>query len=103
MKITTKYDIGQTVYLVTDDEQSARIITRITVGHNSVIYELSHITSTSEHYDFEFTDQEWAEIDTAGNLTTHIDKVSQQMLDQINTMRNQYQQSNYPELFGSLP
>jgi hypothetical protein len=46
---------------------------------------------------------EWAEIDTAGNLTTHIDKVSQQMLDQINTMRNQYQQSNYPELFGSLP
>jgi hypothetical protein len=58
MKITTKYDIGQTVYLVTDDEQSARIITRITVGHNSVIYELSHITSTSEHYDFEFTDQE---------------------------------------------
>lgn len=58
MKINTKYNIEDTVYLVTDSEQLERIITSITILPNSLlVYSLICGTETSEHYEFEITEE----------------------------------------------
>lgn len=58
MKITTKYDIQDDVYLVTDNEQLQRIITAITIQPNNlIIYSLVCGTETSEHYEFEISEK----------------------------------------------
>lgn len=58
MKINTKYDIGDIVYLKTDVEQLERIIIGITIVPNSLIYTLMCGVEMSEHYDFEISDNE---------------------------------------------
>ena len=50
-----KYEIGEIVYLVTDPEQHARIITGINIRKSGVQYELAFETSASWHYDFEMS------------------------------------------------
>ena len=59
MTINNRYKIGETVYLVTDPEQYARIITGIKVRPGGLLmYELSCAEEASEHYDFEISDKE---------------------------------------------
>ena len=56
MVIDNKYEIGAIVYLVTDEEQRARIITFIKILPGGVLsYELSCGHTGSEHYDFEIS------------------------------------------------
>jgi hypothetical protein len=57
MKIETKYDIQEIVFLITDSEQLERIITAFTVSFNCIIYRLACATNESWHYDFEFVKQ----------------------------------------------
>lgn len=58
MKITTKYNIEDSVYLVTDSEQVERIITAITIYPNNLImYELMCGVEQSDHYEFELSDK----------------------------------------------
>lgn len=51
-----KFAIGQTVYIITDDDQRPRIITGIVLRpSNSVIYTVAHGTSESSHYAMELS------------------------------------------------
>jgi hypothetical protein len=59
MLIESKYQIGQRVYLITDEDQKARIITSITVYPGNLLsYQLTYGTHASDHYEFEFSDKE---------------------------------------------
>lgn len=50
MKITTKYDIGDSVYLVTDSEQYERIIVSISIHPNNLImYSMMCGVEASDH------------------------------------------------------
>lgn len=54
MTIDNKYDLGQIAYLLTDKEQSERIVTSIQImSKSSIMYQLSCGTATSWHYDYE--------------------------------------------------
>ena len=54
MNITTKYDNGQIVFLVTDTEQLERMVTAIQVTEStSVSYQLSCGSTASWHYECE--------------------------------------------------
>lgn len=55
INIDNKYNIGETVYLKTDNEQLQRIVTAIKVLPNDIIYYLSCGTQETAHYDFEIT------------------------------------------------
>lgn len=55
MKIETSFDIGEIVYLITDEDQSERIITRITVSPQGCLYELCAGVVSSSHYDIEMS------------------------------------------------
>lgn len=55
MRIDTKYDIGESVYLKTDTDQKQRIVRQITIKRNSQEYCLVCGTEESWHEEFEFT------------------------------------------------
>ncbi len=55
MVIESKYEIGETVYLITDKEQAARLVTGFIVRKTALIYELSCGANSSTHYDFEIS------------------------------------------------
>lgn len=56
MIIDNRYNLGQTVYLLTDQEQLSRIVTFIKIcPGNIVCYELSCGSHSSEHYDMEIS------------------------------------------------
>ena len=57
MKIETKFDIGQTVYLITDKEQLMRIVTGIYIRQGGELYTICMNTETSDHYDYEMSDE----------------------------------------------
>lgn len=57
MIINNKYDIGQIVFLITDPEQLPRIVTRLIVNMNTVLYDLSCGMEMSAHYDFEMSEE----------------------------------------------
>ncbi len=57
INIDNKFDIGQIVYLKTDPEQSARIVTAITISQTSLLYNLSLSSNDSRHYDFEISEE----------------------------------------------
>lgn len=57
MVIDNKFNIAQTVYLKTDPDQNARIVTAIQVTICEIIYQCACGTSTSWHYDFEISDE----------------------------------------------
>lgn len=55
LPIEIVYNIGEKVYLITDTEQSPRLVTGISVRRTSTIYELSKGSDCSSHYDFEIS------------------------------------------------
>jgi hypothetical protein len=55
MKIETKFDTKEMVYLIHDVEKLPRMITAITIKPNGVSYELCCGTQATWHYDFEIT------------------------------------------------
>jgi len=55
MDIKTKFDIGQIVFLATDSEQRARIVTGIIIRPSGIIYYLTCGSEETTHYDIEFT------------------------------------------------
>jgi hypothetical protein len=56
MVIDNKFELGDIVYLKTDPDQRARIVSKFSVLPNGlIVYELSHNTFTSPHYDFEIS------------------------------------------------
>jgi len=59
VKIITKYDIGQILYLVTDLNQFEWMCTGIVIYPNNLIaYSLSCGAETCEAYEFEVSDQQ---------------------------------------------
>jgi len=56
--VNNKYDIGDIVYLKTDEDQSPRVVTCIKVfKHGELNYELAHGTIVSLHYEFEISNE----------------------------------------------
>jgi hypothetical protein len=55
MILDLEFDIGDTVYLKTDEDQLIRIITGIYVTQNEIVYYLSKGTEETKHYGFELT------------------------------------------------
>lgn len=53
MNINVAFNIGQTVYLKTDPDQLARLITGYSVRPQSICYYVSCKTEESTHYEFE--------------------------------------------------
>ena len=49
------YQIGETVYLMTDPEQLKRIVTGYSLRPGGLMYEVSHADYTSMHYEFELS------------------------------------------------
>ena len=58
MIIENKFEIGQTVYLVTDSDQLPRLVYGFEITQGSIIYMLCIGTITSNHFDFEISEQE---------------------------------------------
>lgn len=57
MVIDNKFNFGDVVYLATDIDQNPRIVTRIVISKESLIYELSCGERISSHYDIEITSE----------------------------------------------
>lgn len=55
MVIDNKFDLGQSVYLKTDEEQLIRLVTGIQITTEGIIYRLINSTTETWHYDFEIT------------------------------------------------
>ena len=55
MNITTKYDIGQLVYLITDSEQLDRMITCIKISPNGLVYTLAQGVNETYHFEIELS------------------------------------------------
>ena len=55
MFIENKFNIGDFVYLVTDDEQKKRLITSIKISPNGITYELTQSTLSEWYFDIEFS------------------------------------------------
>lgn len=57
MVIDNKYDLGDLVYIKTDVDQRARLVTGITLRPFGMVYELSLSENTSNHFDFEMSSE----------------------------------------------
>ena len=57
MVIDNKFEIGNTVYLVTDIDQFPRLVTGFLVRKYDIMYELSSGQFCSNHMDFEITQE----------------------------------------------
>lgn len=57
MVIENKFEIGQTVYLITDKDQLPRMVTRIMISQFSVMYQLCQGINTTDHYELELSDE----------------------------------------------
>ena len=53
MIIKNKFDIGEIVYLKTDQEQKARIVIGIQIRPTGILYILQLCTNETYHYDIE--------------------------------------------------
>lgn len=53
--LVSEFSIGDTVYLITDNEQSAGLLTRIMFSPNQVEYEIAIGATKSWHYGFELS------------------------------------------------
>lgn len=53
MNIDNRFELEQSVFLITDTDQLLRIVTAIQVSKNSLIYRLACGTNESWHYDYE--------------------------------------------------
>lgn len=57
MIIENKFNIGQTVYLLTDEDQKPRLITSIIVNKYDLLYQMNNGTLQSTHYDYEISEE----------------------------------------------
>lgn len=57
MVIENKYEIGQIVFLITDEEQCARLITGITIAPRGLTYRLCYGVTETWHYEMEISDE----------------------------------------------
>lgn len=57
MLIENKFDLGQIVYLKTDNDQSERMIISISVRQGGILYELSFGSVCSWHYEMEIMEE----------------------------------------------
>lgn len=55
MVIDNLYKIGDIVYVITDQEQIARVVTGIEIRPGSVAYLVSYISSEHRYYEFEIS------------------------------------------------
>jgi len=56
MEINNKFELGDIVYLVTDEDQKERMVTQLRViGKNHICYCLASGTTESFHYYFEIS------------------------------------------------
>jgi hypothetical protein len=55
MTINNQFDIEDNVYLITDTDQSIRIITGIQISKGELLYRLANGTLDSWHYEFEIS------------------------------------------------
>ena len=55
MIVDNKYNIGDIVFLKTDNDQAERLVTAIQVNPNGLIYRLVKDTTETWHYDFEIS------------------------------------------------
>jgi hypothetical protein len=53
MRVDNKFELEDIVFLITDTEQNARIVTAIQISKNSIIYRLVCGVNESWHYDYE--------------------------------------------------
>lgn len=53
MTINNKYELEQSVFLITDTEQSLRIVTAIQIYKNGLLYRLACGVNESWHFDYE--------------------------------------------------
>lgn len=53
MVVDNKFNFGQIVFLKTDEDQKARIVTAFKIMESSILYELSCGTECSYNYEFE--------------------------------------------------
>jgi len=51
MKINNTYNLGDTVYLTTDPEQSPRLITSIVVNFGGIQYGITYIDDETYHFE----------------------------------------------------
>ena len=59
MVIDNKFEIGQTVFINTDSDQSKRVITAISILPGSLLlYDVCCGALVSKHYEFELSDNE---------------------------------------------
>jgi len=57
MLIENKFELGQTVYLKTDNDQSERMVIGISVRPSGLLYELSFGSVCSWHYEMEISEE----------------------------------------------
>lgn len=57
MEIDNKFDIKQTVYLITDPEQLPHIVTGILIKEKTLIYECAIMANTDYYSDYELSSQ----------------------------------------------
>lgn len=57
MIVNTKYNFGDIVFLKTDPDQFERMITKIIICQECIIYGVNMGSVFSEHYDFELSSQ----------------------------------------------
>ncbi len=57
MIIENKFNIGETVYLVTDEDQKPRIVTGISVTVNGLRYNLVNGITDTYHYELEMSSE----------------------------------------------
>jgi hypothetical protein len=57
MIIENKFNIGETVYLVTDEDQKPRIVTGISVTANGLRYNLVNGITDTYHYELEMSSE----------------------------------------------
>lgn len=53
MEINNNFNIGECVFLITDDDQKTRIVTGIQVSSTEILYRLAQGTNESWHFDYE--------------------------------------------------
>lgn len=54
--IELAFDVGQVVYLKTDEDQKKRIVYSIELKQSGVLYGLAQGNTTSWHFDFEISE-----------------------------------------------
>ena len=53
--IETPFDIGEKVFLITDEDQSERLVEKIIISPNGITYVLAQGLTSTEHYAMEIS------------------------------------------------